>query len=127
VPDASISAARRFTAGVLLLAALFAVASLILGAETPRIVFFRLAAIAISGILVIRGFRWARWLLVLLTGIAAGFAALLAVVRPLPWGWRVAFLAYGVGTLWCLAGLFRAPASAYFSNRRGSHSSVDGA
>jgi hypothetical protein len=77
----------------------------------------RFVIIALLGVLVGRGRRPARILLLLFTGLAALYAAVLALVRPMPLGWRIVFFAYGAGTLWCLWGLFRRPAADHFATR----------
>jgi hypothetical protein len=109
--------AKRLVTGVVVLAVTFGVSSILLNPGSLRTTAIRLLAIVLSGVLVGKGVRWARILLVLLTGLIAPYAVVLAVVRPMPLGWRAAFLVYGVGTLWGLIGLFRQPAAAYFTAR----------
>lgn len=111
------TAARRYTVGVVALAGLFAALSLGLNPASLRTTALRLLAIALVGVLVDQGRRWARLLLVVLTGLVAVYAGLLALTRPMPALWRAVFLGYGLGTLWCLWGLFRPPAAAHFQPR----------
>ncbi len=119
-PTSSVSpatAARRYTIGVVALAGVFAALSLGLNPASLRTTALRLLAIALVGVLVDQGRRWARLLLVVLTGLVAVYAGLLALIRPMPALWRAVFLGYGLGTLWCLWGLFRPPAAAHFQPR----------
>jgi hypothetical protein len=114
-PSSAASAAKRLATIVVVLAAVFGAVSVMLRPDSFRSTAIRVLAIVLTGVLVARGMRWARLLLVFLTGLGALYAALLGVVRPLSLGWRVWFLAYGIGTLWCLWALFRQPAAAYFT------------
>ena len=99
----------------MVLAGAFAVAtSLLLGAANLKGTVIRFVAITLAAILVARGVRWARILLLVLAGLVAAYAAILGVVRPMPLGWRAVFLVYGLGTVWSLMGLFRHPAAAHF-------------
>jgi len=109
--------AKRLAGAVVLLAAAFGGGSVVLNPDSLRSMAIRLVAIALTGLLVARGIRWARLLLIVLTGLAALYAAVLAVVRPMPLGWRALFLVYGLGTVWCIIGLFREPAASYFADR----------
>jgi peptidoglycan/LPS O-acetylase OafA/YrhL len=112
------SAAKRLAAAVVLLAAAFAVVSPVLNPDSLRSTAIRFVAIALTGFLAARGIRWARLLLIVLTGLAALYAAVLAVVRPMPLGWRGVFLIYGLGTVLCIIGLFREPAASHFADRK---------
>lgn len=111
------AAARRLTTGVVILAAAFARLSVLLTPDSLRMTALRFVVIGLVGVFVGRGSRAARLLLVVLTGLAALYSAVLAFSRPMPPGWRIVFLGYGVGTLWCLSGLFRRPASEHFVAR----------
>ena len=113
-PSSAASAAKRLATIVVVLAAVFGAVSVMLRPDSFRSTGIRVLAIVLTGVLVARG-RRARLLLVFLTGLGALYAALLGVVRPLSLGWRISFLAYGIGTLWCLWALFRQPAAAYFT------------
>ena len=75
----------------------------------------RLVAIVVTTFLTARGVRWARLLLIALTGIAAAFAVLTALSMSLPLWARLWFFVYGAGTVACIAFLFVAPAAAYFN------------
>ena len=108
-------AAKRLAAAVVGLAAAYSGISLLLNPDSLRTTALRFVAIAGTCVLAARGVRWARLLLVPLTGLVAVFAALVAILRPLPLGWRVVFLVYGLGTVWCIISLFREPANAYFA------------
>ena len=88
VSTRSATVATRLAAAVVLLAAGFAVASVVLNPDSLRSTGIRFAAIALTGFLAARGIRWARLLLIVLTGLAALYAAVLGVVRPMPLGWR---------------------------------------
>jgi len=111
------AAAQRLAWGVVLLAAAFAGVSVVLTPASIRTTAMRFVIIALLGVLAGRGMRATRILLVLFTGLAALYAAVLAVVRPMPLGWRSVLFVYGVGTVWCLWGLFRAPAADHSARR----------
>src|SRR5689334_18104586 len=99
---------------IVFLAAAFAVLAYALNPTALGIDALRFGAIALTGLLVFRGIRWARLLLVVLTGLAAAFAALTAISISMAPQWKLVFLLYGVGTIACLWALFRPPASAHF-------------
>src|SRR6266516_1613120 len=84
-------------AGIILLNAAFDAVSYSLNPDSLKTDVMRLGAITLTGLLVARGARWARILLAVLTDLAAGFAALLAVTAPMSPLWRVVYLGYGVG------------------------------
>jgi hypothetical protein len=112
------SAARRLAAAVVLLAAAFAVVSLVLNPESLRSTAIRFVTIALTGLLAARGMRWARLLLIVLTGLAALYSGVLAVVQPMALIWRGVFLIYGLGTVSCIIGLFRKPEASHFADRK---------
>jgi hypothetical protein len=112
-PDASRRVAW-LVAIIVFLAAAFAVLAYALNPTSLGIDALRFGAIALTGFLVVRGIRWARLLLVVLTGFAAAFAALTAISISMAPQWKLVFLFYGAGTIACLWALFRPPASAHF-------------
>jgi phage-related protein len=112
-PDASRRAAW-LVAIIVFLAAAFAVLAYTLNPAALGVDALRFGAIALTGLLVVRGIRWARLLLVVLTGLAAAFAVLTAISVSMAPQWKLVFLLYGVGTIACLWALFRPPASAHF-------------
>jgi len=101
-------------AGIIVLNAAIDLVFYSLNSESLKTDIMRLGAIALTGLLVVRGARWARILLAVLTGLTAAFAALLAITAPMSPLWRIVYVGYGVGVLWCLTGLFRSPAGAFF-------------
>ena|SRR6267143_2515291 len=113
--SASRSRVMWLVAGIILLNAAFDAVSYSLNPDSLKTDVVRLGAITLTGLLVARGARWARILLAVLTGLAAGFAALLAITAPMSLVWRVVYLGYGVGILWCLTALFRSPAEGFFA------------
>jgi len=104
-------------AGIVLLAAAFAIIAYRLNPSSLQIDALRFLAIALVGFLALRGVRWARLLLVVLTGLAAAFAVLTALSVAMAPSWTLAFFIYGGGTIACLVGLFMPPAAAHFANR----------
>ena len=116
--ESSTSAARavtRLVSGIVLLAAAFGAIAYQLNPTSLRIDALRFLAIALVGVLVVRGVRWARLLLLVLTGLAAAFAVLTAVSVSMAPLWKGVFFIYGGGTIACLWGLFVPPAAAYFA------------
>ena len=111
----SARAVARLVAGIILLAAAFGVIAYRLNPSSLQIDALRFLAIALVGFLVLRGVRWARLLLVVLTGLAAAFAVLTALSVSMASIWKVVFFVYGPGTIACLVGLFVAPASTHFA------------
>jgi phage-related protein len=107
-------AAAQLAAGIVILAEAFAVIAYNLNPDSLRIAALRFIAIALVALLAARGIRWARLLLVVLTGLAAAFAVLTAASVSMPLLWKLVFFLYGGGTLACLWGLFRQPAAAHF-------------
>ncbi len=101
-------------AGIILLAAAFGLIAYGLNPASLQVDGLRFLAIAFVSVLVIGRIRWARLLLVVLTGLAAAFAVLTAVSVSMAPIWKVVFIVYGGGTLACLAGLFVQPAAAHF-------------
>jgi len=87
----------RLVAGIILLNAAFDAVSYSLNPDSLKTDVMRLGAITLTGLLVARGARWARVLLAILTGLAAGFAALLAITAPMSLVWRVVYFGYGLG------------------------------
>jgi predicted outer membrane lipoprotein len=108
-------ATGRLVGGIVLLAAAFGVIAYRLNPSSLRVDALRFLAIALVGVLVVRGVRWARLLLVALTGLAAAFAVLTAVSVSMSPLWKVVFFLYGGGTIACLWGLFVQPAAAHFA------------
>lgn len=108
-------AVATLVAIIVLLAAAFGLIAYRLNAASLQVDALRFVAIALVGLLVTRGIRWARLLLVVLTGLAAAFAVLTAVSVSMAPIWKVLFFAYGGGTLACLWGLFVQPAAAHFA------------
>ena len=117
-PTPAARAVARLVAGIVLLAAAFAVIAYRLNPDSLQIDALRFVAIALVGFLVLRGTRWARLLLVVLTGLAAAFAVLTALSVSMAAVWKVVFFVYGAGTIACLWGLFVAPASGHFAAAR---------
>jgi hypothetical protein len=116
--ESSASAARAVTwlvSGIVLLSAAFGVVAYRLNSTSLQIDALRFLAIALVGILVVRGVRWARLLLLALTGLAAAFAVLTAASVSMAPLWKVVFFIYGGGTIACLWGLFVRPAATYFA------------
>ncbi len=112
----SAAVARRYAIGVVLFAGVYAaITNLMLNTHSLRTTVARFVALVLLAILVARGVRWARVLFALFAGLVAPYAVLLAFIRPMPLGWRAVFAGYGIGTLWCLWGLFRQPAAAHFA------------
>lgn len=111
----SAKAAARLVAAIVLLAAAFGVIAYRLNPASLQVDALRFLAIALVGVLVTRGMRWARLLLVVLTGLAAAFAVLTAVSVSMAPAWKIVFFLYGGGTLACLWGLFVQPAAAHFA------------
>jgi len=99
---------------IVLLAAAFGIIAYRLNPASLRVDALRFVAIALVGVLVTRRIRWARLLLVVLTGLAAAFAVLTAASVSMAPIWKILFFVYGGGTLACLWGLFVQPAAAYF-------------
>lgn len=114
--DRAAHAARLLSIIIAGLAVAFAAVAYALNPASIRIDALRLVAIVLVAFLTGRGVRWARLLLIVLTGFAATFAVLTALsMASLPlWG-KVWFLVYGAGTVVCLVFLFVPPASAHFS------------
>jgi predicted outer membrane lipoprotein len=110
----SARAVARLVAGIVFLAAAFGVIAYRLNPASLRIDALRFLAIALVGVLVLRGVRWARLLLVVLTGLAAAFAVLTALSVSMAAIWKLVFFVYGGGTIACLWGLFVAPAASHF-------------
>ena len=115
-PIQAARAVARLVTGIVVLAAAFGVIAYRWHPDSLRIDALRFGAIALVGFLVLRGARWARLLLVVLTGLAAAFAVLTALSVLMAPLWKVAFLVYGAGTIACLWGLFVAPASGHFAS-----------
>ena len=114
-PTPAARAVARLVAGIVLLAAAFGVIAYRLNPDSLQIDALRFLAIALVGFLVLRGTRWARLLLVALTGLAAAFAVLTALSVSMAPIWKIVFFVYGGGTIACLWGLFVAPASDHFA------------
>lgn len=115
--ESSTPAARAVTwlvSGIVLLSAAFGVIAYRLNPASLQIDALRFLAIALVAILVVRGVRWARLLLLALTGLAAAFAVLTAASVSMAPLWKAVFFIYGGGTIACLWGLFVRPAAAYF-------------
>jgi hypothetical protein len=113
--DRAAHAARLLSIIIAGLALAFAAVDYALDPRAIGVDALRLAAIVLVAFLTARGVRWARLLLIALTGFAAALAVLTTLSRSLPlWG-TVWFLVYGAGTVACLVLLFVAPASAHFS------------
>jgi hypothetical protein len=108
-------AAAQLAAGIVLLAGAFGAVAYLLNPDSLRIDALRFVAIGLVAFLAARGIRWARLLLVPLTGLAAAFAVLTAVSVSMALVWKLVFFVYGAGTLACLWGLFRQPAAAHFA------------
>jgi hypothetical protein len=100
---------------IVLLAGAFALTAYWLNPESLRTDALRFLAIALVGVLVTKRIRWARLLLVVLTGLAAAFAVVTAVSVSMAAVWKILFFVCGGGTLACLWGLFVQPAAAYFA------------
>lgn len=108
-------AARFLSTIIAVLALAFAAVAYALSPASLGIDALRLVAIVLIALLTARGVRWARLLLIVLTGFAAAFAVLTALSVSLPlWG-KVWFFVYGAGTVACLVLLFLPPAAAHFS------------
>lgn len=107
-------AVATLVAIIVLLAAAFGIIAYRLNPASLRVDALRFVAIALVGVLVTRRIRWARLLLVVLTGLAAAFAVLTAASVSMAPIWKILFFVYGGGTLACLWGLFVQPAAAYF-------------
>ena len=120
MPDAhrAAHAARQLSIIIAGLALAFAAVAYALNPASIGVDALRLVAIVLVAFLTGRGVRWARLLLIVLTGFAAAFAVLTAFsMASLPlWG-KVWFVVYGAGTVACLVFLFVAPASAHFSRQ----------
>lgn len=116
--DRAAHAARLLSITIAGLALGFAGVAYALNPASIGIDALRLVAIVLVAFLTARGVRWARLLLIVLTGLAAVFAVLTALsMASLPlWG-KVWFFVYGAGTVFCLVFLFLAPASAHFSRQ----------
>lgn len=116
--DRAAHAARLLSIIIAGLALAFAGVAYALNPASIGIDALRLVAIVLVAFLTARGVRWARLLLIVLTGFAAAFAVLTALsMASLPlWG-KVWFFVYGAGTVFCLVFLFLAPASAHFSRQ----------
>jgi predicted outer membrane lipoprotein len=115
--EATTPAARAtawLVGGIVLLAAAFGIIAYTLNPASLRTDALRFLAIALVAALVVRGMRWARLLLVVLTGLAAAFAVLTAVSLSMAPLWKLVFFLYGGGTIACLWGLFVQPAAAHF-------------
>jgi uncharacterized membrane protein (UPF0136 family) len=113
--DRAAHAARLLSMIIAGLALAFAAVAYVLNPQSIGVDVLRLVAIVLVAFLTARGVRWARLLLIVLTGFAALFAVLTALSRSLPlWG-KVWFFVYGAGTVFCLVLLFVAPAAAHFS------------
>src|SRR5512135_2520462 len=108
-------AAARLVGGIILLSAAFGIIAYRLNPASLRVDALRFLAITLTGILAVRGVRWARLLLVALTGLAAAFAVLTALSVSMAPLWKVVFFLYGAGTIACLWGLFVQPAAAHFA------------
>lgn len=107
-------AVATLVAIIVLLAAGFGLMAYRLNSASLQVDALRFIAITLVGVLVARGIRWARLLLVVLTGLAAAFAVLTAVSVAMAPVWKILFFVYGGGTLACLWGLFVQPAAAHF-------------
>jgi hypothetical protein len=115
--DRAAHAARLLSIIIAGLALAFAAAAYVLNPASVGIDALRLVAIVLVAFLTARGVRWARLLLIALTGLAAAFAVLTALSMSLPlWG-KVWFFVYGAGTVVSLVFLFVAPASDHFSRQ----------
>lgn len=113
--DRAAHAARLLSVIIAGLALAFAAVAYALSPESIGVDALRLVAIVLVAFLTARGVRWARLLLIFLTGFAAAFAVLTALSTSLPlWG-KVWFFVYGAGTVICLVFLFVAPAAAHFT------------
>jgi hypothetical protein len=99
---------------IVLLAAAFAATAYWLNPASLGVDAGRFLAIALVGVLVTKRIRWARLLLMVLTGLAAAFAVVTAVSVAMAPVWKILFIVYGGGTIACLWGLFVQPAAAYF-------------
>jgi len=109
------NAARFLSTIIAALALAFAAVAYALNPASLGIDALRLVAIVLVALLTARGVRWARLLLIVLTGFAAAFAVLTALSVALPlWG-KVWFFVYGAGTVACLVLLFLPPAAAHFA------------
>ncbi len=113
--DRSARAARLLAAIIAGLALAFALIAYALNPSTIGVDALRAVAIVLIAFLTARGVRWARLLLIALTGFAAAFAVLTALSMSLPLWARVWFLVYGAGTVVSLILLFTPPAAAYFA------------
>ena len=111
----SVHAVNRLVAAIIFLAAAFGIIAYRLNPASVKVDAVRFVAIALVGVLAARGMRWARLLLVALTGLAAAFAVLTALSTSMGAVWKVVFFVYGGGTLACLWGLFLQPAAAHFA------------
>ena len=116
--DRAAHAARLLSIIIAGLALAFATVAYALNPASIGVDALRLVAIVLVAVLTARGVRWARLLLIVLTGFAATFAVLTALsMASLPlWG-KVWFFVYGAGTVVCLVFLFVAPASAHFAHK----------
>ena len=108
-------AAAQLAAGIVVLAGAFGVVAYTLNPDSLKVDALRFVVIALVALLVARGIRWARLLLVVLTGLAAAFAVLTAVSVSMALVWKLVFFLYGGGTFACLWGLFGRPAAAHFA------------
>lgn len=114
-PAPAARAAARLVGGIVLLSAAFGIIAYRLNPSSLGIDALRFLAITLVGILVVRGVRWARLLLLALTGLAAAFAVLTALSVSMAPLWKFVFFLYGGGTIACLWGLFVQPAAAHFA------------
>jgi hypothetical protein len=108
-------AARLLSTIIAALALAFAAVAYALNPASLGVDALRLVAIVLTAVLTARGARWARLLLIVLTGFAAAFAVLTALSMTLPLWSRIWFFVYGAGTVACLVLLFVPPAAAHFS------------
>ena len=108
------TAVTRLVTTIVILTGVFSVLSFLLNPASLRTDALRFVAIALVGVLVARGFRWARLLLLLLTGFAALLAVVVAIRSPMSLVWRLVLFSYGAGTLACLWRLYRDPAASFF-------------
>jgi hypothetical protein len=77
----------------------------------------RLMIVVFACVLVYQGRLWARWLILLFAGLAAGVLVLQGFRPGLAWVWRLAFILIGGRLLWALGFLFLSPAAkAYYAS-----------
>jgi hypothetical protein len=117
-------AAERLVRRLVLIAVTASVVfTLLLGlsdGREPRTTLLRVAAILLAGIMAGKGFGWARWVLVLVSGLAALLAVVVTLTANVWWWQRIIYGGTGGVIVWSLWQLLTSQAAREYYGRAGT-------